>query len=66
MKRPPKDVIESARTIGRRALVVGGAQLAIVGALGYFLDAPGVTGQLICADGGQHLAWETPDVLGVE
>ncbi|WP_299675974.1 SDR family oxidoreductase [uncultured Roseobacter sp.] len=35
-------------------------------ALGYFLDAPGVTGQLLCVDGGQHLAWQTPDVLGVE
>jgi NAD(P)-dependent dehydrogenase (short-subunit alcohol dehydrogenase family) len=29
----------------------------ITGALGYFLDAPGVTGQLICADAGQHLGW---------
>ena len=38
----------------------------ITAALGYFLDAPGVTGQLICVDGGQHLAWKTPDVLGVE
>ncbi|WP_147112881.1 SDR family oxidoreductase [Tateyamaria sp. syn59] len=38
----------------------------IVGALCYFLDAPGVTGQLLCVDGGQHLAWETPDVIGVE
>lgn len=35
-------------------------------ALGYFLDAPAVTGQLLCVDGGQHLAWATPDVLGVE
>lgn len=38
----------------------------ITTALGYFLDAPGVTGQLICADGGQHLGWKTPDILGVE
>lgn len=38
----------------------------IVGALGYFLDSPGITGQLLCVDGGQHLAWETPDVVGVE
>lgn len=38
----------------------------ITAALGYFLDAPGITGQLLCVDGGQHLAWETPDVLGVE
>jgi NAD(P)-dependent dehydrogenase (short-subunit alcohol dehydrogenase family) len=38
----------------------------ITAALGYFLDAPAVTGQILCVDGGQHLAWETPDVLGVE
>jgi NAD(P)-dependent dehydrogenase (short-subunit alcohol dehydrogenase family) len=35
-------------------------------AVGFFLDAPSVTGQLICVDGGQHLGWETPDVSGVE
>lgn len=38
----------------------------ICAALGYLLDARAVTGQLICVDGGQHLAWQTPDVLGVE
>jgi NAD(P)-dependent dehydrogenase (short-subunit alcohol dehydrogenase family) len=38
----------------------------VVAALGYFLDAKSVTGQLICTDGGQHLGWRTPDVLGVE
>ena len=38
----------------------------ICGALRYFLGAKGVTGQLICTDGGQHLAWQTPDVQGVE
>lgn len=38
----------------------------IIEALRYFVHARGVTGQLICVDGGQHLAWETPDVLGVE
>ncbi|MBO6775464.1 MAG: SDR family oxidoreductase [Marinibacterium sp.] len=38
----------------------------ICAALGYFLDAPAVTGQLLCVDGGQHLSWETPDVVGVE
>ena len=38
----------------------------ITAALGYFLDAPAVTGQVLAVDGGQHLAWETPDVLGVE
>ena len=38
----------------------------ITAALGYFLDAPAVTGQMLAVDGGQHLAWETPDVLGLE
>lgn len=38
----------------------------ITAALGFFLDSPGVTGQFIAVDGGQHLGWKTPDVLGVE
>ena len=29
----------------------------ITAALGYLLDAPAVTGQLICVDAGQHLEW---------
>lgn len=52
----------------RAATVLGrGANPAdITAALAYFLDSPAITGQLLCVDGGQHLAWETPDVLGVE
>jgi NAD(P)-dependent dehydrogenase (short-subunit alcohol dehydrogenase family) len=38
----------------------------VTAALGFFLDSPAVTGQMIAVDGGQHLAWATPDVLGVE
>ena len=38
----------------------------ITAALGYFIDAPSVTGQLICTDGGQHLGWKTPDAQGLE
>ena len=30
-------------------------------ALAYLIDAPSVTGQMIAVDGGQHLAWQTPD-----
>jgi NAD(P)-dependent dehydrogenase (short-subunit alcohol dehydrogenase family) len=44
----------------------GAGEADITAALGYFLDAPAVTGQLLCVDGGQHLAWATPDVLGLE
>lgn len=38
----------------------------ITAALGFFLESPGVTGQMIAADGGQHLGWQTPDVVGLE
>ncbi len=44
----------------------GGNPSDICAALGYFIDAPAVTGQILCPDGGQHLNWETPDVLGLE
>jgi NAD(P)-dependent dehydrogenase (short-subunit alcohol dehydrogenase family) len=33
----------------------------IAAALAYLIDAPSVTGQMIAVDGGQHLAWRTPD-----
>jgi NAD(P)-dependent dehydrogenase (short-subunit alcohol dehydrogenase family) len=32
-------------------------------ALAYLIDAPSVTGQMIAVDGGQHLAWKTPDII---
>lgn len=38
----------------------------ITAALGYFLDAPAVTGQLLCVDGGQSIAWQTPEIQGTE
>jgi NAD(P)-dependent dehydrogenase (short-subunit alcohol dehydrogenase family) len=44
----------------------GADETDIVAALEYLLNARAVTGQMICVDGGQHLAWRTPDVLGVE
>ncbi len=52
----------------RAATLLGrGANLSdITAALGFFLDSPAVTGQFLAIDGGQHLAWQTPDVLGVE
>lgn len=52
----------------RAATILGrGANAAdITAALGYFLDSPAITGQMIAVDGGQHLGWKTPDILGVE
>ncbi|MGB0907574.1 MAG: SDR family oxidoreductase [Maricaulaceae bacterium] len=35
----------------------------ILDAARYLLSASAVTGQMIAVDGGQHLTWETPDVI---
>jgi NAD(P)-dependent dehydrogenase (short-subunit alcohol dehydrogenase family) len=35
----------------------------IAAAVLYLVDARAVTGQMIAVDGGQHLAWRTPDIL---
>lgn len=43
-----------------------GPALAEFGAtIRYLWDARSVTGQMIALDGGQHLAWQTPDVTGM-
>lgn len=49
------------------ALILGhGPDLAEFGAtVRYLWQAKSVTGQMIALDGGQHLAWETPDVAGI-
>lgn len=53
---------QRANTILQR----GANEADICAALGYLLDAPAVTGQLICVDGGQHLGWKTPDIINAE
>jgi NAD(P)-dependent dehydrogenase (short-subunit alcohol dehydrogenase family) len=59
---PAHFAAQRAATVLRR----GADEGDICAALGYFLDARAVTGQLICPDGGQHLGWRTPDVIGPE
>lgn len=61
-QRPEHFAAQRAATILQR----GADPDDICAALGYLLDARSVTGQLICVDGGQHLAWQTPDVTGPE
>ncbi|MBP1860780.1 NAD(P)-dependent dehydrogenase (short-subunit alcohol dehydrogenase family) [Rhizobium herbae] len=31
----------------------------------FLFDTPSITGQMIALDGGQHLAWQTPDILEI-
>jgi NAD(P)-dependent dehydrogenase (short-subunit alcohol dehydrogenase family) len=44
----------------------GGTPEEIAEAVLYLANARSVTGQMIAVDGGQHLAWETPDVAGIK
>ena len=44
----------------------GPALEEFVAAVAFILEAGSLTGQMIALDGGQHLAWQTPDVMGVE
>jgi len=47
-------------------LLERGPQLTEFGAtIRYLWQARSVTGQMIALDGGQHLAWQTPDVTGM-
>ena len=38
----------------------------IVAALRFILACKALTGQMLSIDGGQHLVWQTPDVVGVD
>lgn len=38
----------------------------IVAAMRFLIASKAITGQMIAVDGGQHLGWQTPDVIGVE
>jgi len=35
----------------------------IIKAMRYLIEATSVTGQMIASDGGQHLLWQTPDII---
>ena len=55
-------------TSQRKATILqrGSSPSEICRTMDFILDSPGLTGQLLCLDGGQHLAWQTPDILGPE
>lgn len=57
---PDEFAAEAAAVPLGRAVTPG----EIARALRYLIDAPSVTGQMIAVDGGQHLAWRTPDIIG--
>ena len=44
-------------------LARAGSPEAVAAAVRWLVDAELVTGQMIAVDGGQHLAWQTPDIV---
>jgi len=63
LKNPRQSEADWAAQNEATVLRRGATPEDIVGALLYLVEAKAVTGQMIAVDGGQHLAWETPDVL---
>jgi NAD(P)-dependent dehydrogenase (short-subunit alcohol dehydrogenase family) len=61
-RQQPDDFDKQAASV----LLGRGPELSEFGAtVRYLYQARSVTGQMIALDGGQHLAWETPDASGV-
>lgn len=63
VRQAPEDFARQAGAVLLRA----GPELAEFGrTIRFLVETPSITGQMIALDGGQHLAWETPDVVGIE
>lgn len=61
-RQSPEDF---ARQVAALPLARGPTPDEIAEAVLYLARAKSVTGQMIAVDGGQHLAWATPDVAGI-
>ncbi|MDQ0358891.1 NAD(P)-dependent dehydrogenase (short-subunit alcohol dehydrogenase family) [Rhodoplanes tepidamans] len=63
---PRQDAESFARQAGAVPLGRGPSPEEIADAVLYLARARSVTGETIAVDGGQRLAWQTPDAVGVE
>ena len=60
------DEAEFAKQSRLTLLGRGTSPTEISGAVKFILSQPALTGQMIALDGGQHLVWQTPDVVEVQ
>ena len=60
------DEAEFAKQSRLTLLGRGTSPTEISGAVKFILSQPALTGQMIALDGGQHLVWQTPDVVEVK
>lgn len=63
---PRQDAEAFARQAATLPLERGPTPQDVAGAVLYLAGASGVTGVTLAVDGGQHIAWQTPDSVGIE
>ncbi len=66
LRNPRQDETSWAQQLDATLLQIGSPPQEIVAGVRYLLRARSVTGQLLLVDGGQHLAWKTADVWGIQ
>ncbi len=60
-----QDAADFDRQVDGVILKRGPAMDEFAATVAYLWETKSVTGQMIALDGGQHLAWETPDIAGI-
>ncbi len=65
LRNPRQDEDSWRQQVHATLLETGSPPTEIVDGVRYLLSATAVTGQILLVDGGQHLAWKTPDVWGI-
>ena len=63
---PRQDANAFARQAAALPLAHGPTPQGVAEAVLYLAGAAGVTGVTLAVDGGQHIAWQTPDSVGIE
>jgi NAD(P)-dependent dehydrogenase (short-subunit alcohol dehydrogenase family) len=63
---PRQDAAEFARQSAALPLGRGPRPEDVAAAVVYLAGAKSITGATIPVDGGQHIAWQTPDIAGIE
>lgn len=65
LKNPRQSEADFERQIDLLPLNRGPSLAEFGNTIRYFDDTPSITGQMIAIDGGQHLFWQSPDVVDV-
>lgn len=66
LANPRQDPKDFQKQVDAVPLAVGPDLDAFAKTLTYLWQMKAMTGQMIALDGGQHLAWETPDIVGIK